>query len=614
MFICNIILLYILEGGIMNYFKNKFYLYTLISILLKEILLILLISTPGANGIDIMHAFYGVPPVFIYIAFLILLLSISFIFSGKANAIALIFINLVCSILIIFDLWNYRAFGNFISMHLINQTANLENLSDSIISMFRYIDIIFILDIPIFIYTLIRGKIDYKLKGKRLMLFLVPNILCLLIIFGYHYIADTVLYGRYNFILFRICWTPNETMFDLSPIGYSCYDAYNYYSESKKLVLSDNDKKEITSWFNNNKETEKNNKYFSMFKGKNLLVIQVESLENFVIDQKEDGQEITPTLNKLKNNSLYFSNYNEQVYIGTSSDADLMTNTSIYPVREGSTFFRFPGNQYNSLPLILQNMGYSTYAVHPDKGAYWNWMNGLKGIGFKNLYDESNFDNKEQIGLGISDGSFLKQVVPIIEKEKKPFYTFMVTLTSHAPFDLPEKYRYLKLDADLDKTKMGGYIQSIHYTDKQLGIFLDDLDKKGLLDNTLVVLYGDHTSIHKFYNDEVNKIPEKEPWWQNENKEIPLLIYYKGLKGETIDTIGGQIDLMPTLCYLLGAEKSKYENTVMGKNLLNTKYSYALLANGSVVGNLDNKKNQAVKNSIGIADKIIRSNYFYEKK
>lgn len=597
----------------MKYFKNKLYLYTLISVLLKEILFILLISTPGANGIDIMHAVYGVPPFLVYVSFLILVISVSFIFSGKANAAALIIINLLCSVFIIFDIWNYRAFGNFISLYMINQTANLENLSDSIISMFRFIDIIFISDIPIFIYLLIRGKIDYKLKGKRLQLFLIPNIICLLFIFGYHYVVDIAYYNE-NFIMFRVCWTPNQTMFNLSPIGYTYYDAYNYYTERKKLFLTGEDKKEIKSWFDNNKENEENNKYYSMFKGKNLLVIQVESLENFVIDRKINGEEITPTLNKIKNNSIYFSNYNEQVYNGTSSDADLMTNTSIYPVRSGSTFFRFPGNQYNSLPLILQDMGYSTYAIHPDKGAYWNWMSGLKGVGFKNLIDASCFNNEEQIGLGLSDGSFLKQVVPIIEKEKKPFYTFMVTLTSHAPFDLPEQYKYLKLNSDLDSTKMGGYFQCMNYTDKQLGIFLNTLDMKGLLKDTLIVIYGDHTSVHKFYNDEMKAIPAKEPWWQNENKEIPLFIYYKGLKSETIDTIGGQVDLMPTLCYLLGAEKNKYENTVMGKNLLNTKYSYALLANGSVVGNLDNKKKQAVKNGIGIADKIIRSNYFYEKK
>lgn len=596
----------------MKYFKNKFYIFTLFSILLKEILFLLLISTPGATKIDTYHVFYGTLPVFIYIAFIILILSVSFIFKDKKNAAILIFINLICSIFIIFDLWNYRAFGNFVSMHLINETANLENLSDSILSMFRFIDIIFILDIPVFIYVLIKGKVDFKIRGKRLLLFLIPNILSILLIYGYHYKVDIIEKGSKN-ILFRICWSPNQTIFNLSPVGYRFYDTYNYFSESKKLILTDNDKKEIKAWFDSNKESEKDNKYSSMFKGKNILVIQVESLENFIIGKSENGQEITPTLNKLKNNSLYFSNYKEQISNGTSSDADLMTNTSVYPVRTGSTFFRFPNNYYNSLPIILQNMGYSTYAIHPDKGAYWNWMEGLKGIGFMNLHDASYFNMDEEIGLGLSDGSFFKQVIPIIEQEKKPFYTFMVTLSSHAPFDIPNKYREMQLNPDLDKTKMGGYFQSMHYTDKQLGIFLDELDNKGLLKDTLVVIYGDHTSIHKFYNDEVNQISPGETWWKDNNKEIPLLLYSKDLKPEEFDVIGGQIDLMPTLCYLMGVEKSKYENTVMGKNLINTKYSYALLQDGTIDGNIDSSKKEIVKSGLEVADKIIRGNYFYEK-
>jgi lipoteichoic acid synthase len=596
----------------MKYFKNKFYIFTLFSILLKEILFLLLISTPGATKIDTYHVFYGTLPVFIYIAFIILILSVSFIFKDKKNAAILIFINLICSIFIIFDLWNYRAFGNFVSMHLINETANLENLSDSILSMFRFIDIIFILDIPVFIYVLIKGKVDFKIRGNRLLLFLIPNILSIMLIYGYHYKVDIIEKGSKN-ILFRICWSPNQTIFNLSPVGYRFYDTYNYFSESKKLILTDNDKKEIKAWFDSNKESEKDNKYSSMFKGKNLLVIQVESLENFIIGKSENGQEITPTLNKLKNNSLYFSNYKEQISNGTSSDADLMTNTSVYPVRTGSTFFRFPNNYYNSLPILLQNMGYSTYAIHPDKGAYWNWMEALKGIGFMNLHDASYFNMDEEIGLGLSDGSFFKQVIPIIEQEKKPFYTFMVTLSSHAPFDIPNKYREMKLNPDLDKTKMGGYFQSMHYTDKQLGIFLDELDNKGLLKDTLVVIYGDHTSIHKFYSDEVNQISPSETWWKDNNKEIPLLLYNKDLKPEEFDGIGGQIDLMPTLCYLMGVKKSKYENTVMGKNLINTKYSYALLQDGTIDGNIDSSKKEIVKSGLDVADKIIRGNYFYEK-
>ncbi len=107
-----------------------------------------------------------------------------------------------------------------------------------------------------------------------------------------------------------------------------------------------------------------------MAKGKNLIYIQVESLENFVIGKTVNGKEITPNLNKLVQKSLYFPNTFEQVNEGTSSDADLMVNTSMLPLRQGSTFFRYPNTNYNSLPNLLEGEGYATSAIHPDKGSF----------------------------------------------------------------------------------------------------------------------------------------------------------------------------------------------------------------------------------------------------
>ena len=205
----------------------------------------------------------------------------------------------------------------------------------------------------------------------------------------------------------------------------------------------------------------------------------MESLENFVVNQKFQGQEITPNLNKLLKNSLYFNNYHENVNCGTSSDADLMTNTGVYPVRDGSTFFRYPHNEYQqALPKQLEALGYSTYAIHPDKGFFWNVRPALLSIGFQNFYDSGDYDVKETIGLGISDKDYLPQVDAIIEKEKQPYYSFVVTLTSHAPFDLPNKNRTLKLTNGFQKNILGDYLQSIHYTDAALGNFLDELEKR----------------------------------------------------------------------------------------------------------------------------------------
>ncbi|MDZ5001173.1 LTA synthase family protein, partial [Clostridium perfringens] len=132
--------------------------------------------------------------------------------------------------------------------------------------------------------------------------------------------------------LFRLSWAPFQTFSDMSPLGYHGFDLVYFTGRNKELTNSDIN--EVKTWLDNNKEIIPDNEYKGMLEGKNLIAIQVESLENFVINKKVYGQEITPTLNKLLSQSLYFDNIYEQNNSGTSSDADLMVNTSIFPVRE----------------------------------------------------------------------------------------------------------------------------------------------------------------------------------------------------------------------------------------------------------------------------------------
>ncbi len=98
-----------------------------------------------------------------------------------------------------------------------------------------------------------------------------------------------------------------------------------------------------------------------------------------------------------------------------------MTNTSVFPVRKGSTFFRFPNSTYNSLPTILENHGYYTKAIHADKGSYWNWAPALTDIGFQQCIDAKSFKMDETIFLGLSDGSFFRQMKDTVIKQKTTF-------------------------------------------------------------------------------------------------------------------------------------------------------------------------------------------------
>ncbi|EHQ89206.1 phosphoglycerol transferase family protein, alkaline phosphatase superfamily [Desulfosporosinus youngiae DSM 17734] len=594
--------------------KDSLFVFTVAAMLVKSILFIGLINNDNATQYNHMKAFYSFsssPPLAVYVSFIVIILSFAFLFKGRFRFWFLLSCNSLFSTLLIVDLMYYRGYSSFVTPYLLSQTTNLDNLFSSIISMLRQVDLLFVLDLILLLGIGLKFKKFYIKTQRSIYTLLILFVLSVVHVYYQHVQID--LKGNGDEMLFRVAWSPNQTMSNLSPLGYHGFDIYNYVKDSKDAKLTPEENEEIKNWLAQNQEKLPANEYKGIFKGKNLIMIQVESLETSVINQKVNGQEITPNLNKLLANSFYFSNFYEQVYNGSSSDADLMANTSVYPVRTGATFFRFPNNTYNSLPKLLKEDGYSTLAIHPDKGSYWNWVPALTAIGFEKTMDDSCFNTDEKIGLGLCDGSYFKQIAPLIREQEQPFYDFMVTLTSHNPFDLPERYRSLMLSEDFNKTKLGGYFQSIRYTDEQIGSFLDTLDKSGVLDNTVVVIYGDHTGVHKYYNDEVKAIQPQESWWLDDSKRIPLIIYHKGMNGREIPTIGGQIDTMPTILYLMGINEERYANTVFGRNLLNTKKDFAVLANRVYMGEAENSTEYEnhIK-GIDMADLVIRKNYFKE--
>lgn len=595
-----------------NINSSKIFKFNYAFILLKTILFILLISSDKGTSIYNL-TFHSMPPIMVYLAFISIYLSFSFLFSKVYHPLSNIVLNGCLSIIYIGDLWYYRSNHSFLNYHMFKITGNLENLGDSILAMFRPIDILFIIDIFILCYIFYKSRSQYRNFRKNISSFLLLSLIPTLYLGYAHYKIDILDKGYSNQMLFKRSWAQNQTMASLTPIGYHIFDFYNYYKDSKPYIMSTEEKETLSNWINKKAEPFPENKYKGLLKGKNLILLQVESLENFVIKLKVDGEEITPNLNNLLTNSIYFDNFHEQTHNGTTSDGELLANTSLYPLRVGSTFFRYPNNTYiNSLPNIMSRLGYKTLAAHPDKGSYWNWLNSLKSIGFEECYDVSYFNIDEVIGLGLSDKSFLKQLSSLLAKQPKPFYSFSITLTSHSPFFIPEEFRTLNLPSKLEESKLGKYFQSIKYTDVQIGEFIKSLEVSGLLEDSAVVIYGDHEGVHKFFSDEISSI-SKDYGIKNNNLEVPFIIYSKDLKGETLSTIGGQVDILPTLSYLLGTEIEDYMYTSMGRNLLNTKESYVITSKGDYIGdsNIKEEMDFYIK-GLDYSDKIIRGNFFKE--
>lgn len=587
--------------------EDKSFMFILLSMFMKTILFIMLISDSKASKINFKQLFVGVPQILVYIAFILIFISFIYLFKNKGRIIYVIMLDLVFTIILIGDLWYYRGFGSFLNLYMLKMTSNLDNLGESIASMIRWVDILFLLDIPIYIWIIKKDK--KPIINRQIKMFVFVFVIGIGYI-SYGYIKIDKFNGGYpGQNLFKAIWSSNAQMFNLSPIGYHIYDSYRFYIDSKPCKLSAKDKDKIKDYYDSKERGLEKTEDFGRFKNKNLIVVQVESLENFVINEKIEGKEITPNLNKLLKNSYYFSNYFEQTLNGTTSDGTFVSNTSMLPVKRGTVNFDYPDNTYNSLPTILKNNGYNTYTMHPEKGSYWNWRFSELSLGFENAYDISDFKETEFYGLGLTDESFFDQVIPKLKKEKTPFYSFMISISSHTPFSMPDEFDKLGLSKDIKDTKLGGYVTAISYTDCVIGNFMDSLDKEGILDNSVVVFYGDHEGVTKFYKDEIDKNQELGKNAINNDRRVPLIIYDKDFEGKEIETYGGQVDFLPTISYLLGIEESEYINTAMGRNLLNTNENFVVLTTGEYRG--DNKKEKKEKlKSLNISDMMIRSNYF----
>lgn len=603
-----------LENHIKELLKDNFFKIAVLGTLMEYILFILLLSDVNAVSINFRTAFLGVPSLLIYSSFVLMPYSFGFLFKGRGQKLFLILINIMLSLLIVFDLWYYRSNSSFLNYYMLGMTGNLEGLSSSIIAMIRPIDLVFFIPSLVLISLFFKNNKVYKEcrldLNKFSLLFIIP-----LLYLGYSHIKIDKLQKGYAYqYAFRVTWSKNQMMYNLTPLGYHLFDLYNYIEDNKPYVLSDEEKNKITNYYNSKEKNLPKNNYSGMFKGKNLIVIQVESLENFVIKEKVNGQEITPNLNKLLNNSFYFSNYHEQTYNGTTSDGTFVSNTSMFPTLVGNNNFNFPYNDYNSLPKLLKAEGYSTYSMHGEKGTYWNWITAEKHMGFDTCLDIGKFNVDETSALGLMDKSFLSQAVEKIEAQQKPFYTFMITLTSHSPFSLPKEEIKISLPNNLKNTKTGGFIESIHYTDAAIGKFIESLDEKGLLEDTVIAIYGDHEGIHKFFNEEVQSLRDLPEAWRDNDRRVPLIIYSKGLQGEEFKVNGGQVDFLPTICYLMDIDENKYINTSLGRNLLNTNLDYTILTNRSYRGpKISKDKEKEYIDILEISNIMIKTNYFKER-
>ncbi|WMX55486.1 LTA synthase family protein [Peribacillus sp. R9-11] len=501
------------------------------------------------------------------------------------------------------DIWFYRYYSTPITSYMWMQKSNLNGLGESIFSMVEVKDAVFLL-VGVPIAESFVKKI-YPLKAMAL----VPAVLFLMIA-GLKpvkniFIDQVDITRRYEANTFLRSW---------GPIGHHVLDTYAFFVDSGKNEMSSEEKRAVSNYFD--KKNKQDSTYFGSLAGKNVIIIQVESLQAFPLFQKSSGQEVTPFMNKLAKDGLFFPHVYPQTVFGNSSDGELIVNTGLYPLKQGATFFRFPYNDFPSLAKELKKIDYQSYAFHGDEENFWNRQHAYPALGFDDYISIEDMQQDEIISMGLSDRSFFKQGYDYLKDKQNPYYAFFVTLTSHVPFSLPADQITLKPEVGKEGSYLTKYYEALHYTDSAIEEFVKNLKENGKLKDSVIVIYGDHDGLFVKDKHEVEgyygiKISDEE--WIEKYMPIPVIIYQEDIQGRTIDKVAGQVDILPTLYDLLGIQSSSF----FGETMLNGEEGEALILKGDYGAQMKiNGKGRVEEflpedqKDVDMSDQVIRSDYF----
>ena len=486
----------------------------------------------------------------------LLLLGIGLFFKGRKSYWIMIAIDFVLSLWLFANILYYREFSNFLSLSIIKTSGSTaDNLGKSIVGITRVTDFLAFIDIVLVILLMVAKVVKYDLRPLKLRFNLLLEGTAVLLIGVNLLMAQKDRSG-----LLTRTFDNSYIVKYLGMNEYAVYDAFKTAQTSEQMAKANvSDLQSVKKYLKVN-YVKPNSTYTGVAKGKNVLVIHLESFQQFLIGYKWQGKEVTPNLNKLyhSKNTLSFANFYNQVGQGKTSDAEMMLENSLFGLQSGSAMSSYgTSNTFESAPAILkQQGGYTTAVMHGGAGSFWNRNNAYKQFGYEYFMPLSYYQNKPKyyIGYGLKDKIFFSQSIKYIERLPQPFYLKLITVTNHYPYDLDKK------NQSIDKTDTGdetvdGYVQTAHYLDQAVGQLMRWMKKTGLDKNTLLVFYGDHYGISGNHHKASAELLDQDEFTNFDNlkfQRVPLMFHMKGLKGGIKKTYGGEIDVLPTLLNLLG--------------------------------------------------------------
>ncbi|WLR49814.1 LTA synthase family protein [Bacillus tianshenii] len=477
----------------------------------------------------------------------IILALITMTLFKRKKVLGLMIMYVVATLLLFANVVYYRFFEDFITIPVLYQFKNFGDLGGSAKGLMQPYDILLFIDIAVY-YVVIKKILKPAEKTRGRVLF--ATVAAVLAFVNINLANDerpellTRTFDREMLVKFLGVY--NYHMYDL--VVHSKASAQRTFAESDDLT-------EVENYVQ--RDVNQPGELFGAAKGKNLIILQVESLQSFAIDYKLHGEEVTPFLNSLKKNSFYFPNFYHQTGQGKTSDFEFLLDNSLYPLSRGAVFTTNAQNEYNSMTEMLKEKGYETAALHGNNKSFWNRDIMYKTLGYDHFFSERNYEvtPENSVNYGLKDKPFFEQSIPMLKSMQQPFYAKFITLTHHYPFTLSEEDQTIEPATTGDGT-VDRYFQTARYLDESIQEMFTHLKEQGLYENSVIMVVGDHYGISQNHNRAMKEImgTEINPYQHTKLQRVPMFIHIPGMDGKVMDTVSGQIDMKPTLLHLLGVE------------------------------------------------------------
>ena len=542
------------------------------------------------------------------------------VFKKRASKVILIVSTLILTLYFMVQTIFYKLFSvpfSFMTLGLAGNALDFTSIiKDAILQNWF---ILLLIAIPLILIICLHKKIKFsQFNGKQIGIWILSIVMYLIILVGVIFVDSKGVYSSYN-LLFNINAQEkniakfgliNSTMIDIERtiLGFEekavieddgvseeqnkvngeevtepeepTYNELDLGLEELIAQTSDEGLKNVYEYIANKEPTNKN-KYTGYFKDKNLIFILAEGFNSIAVDEN-----LTPTLYKLVNSGFVFNNFYTPVFLSTTG-GEFQATTGLIPTQNILNLWKKnkPKISY-ALGNSFRKIGYTANAYHDWTYTYYSRHDTMKTLGFDSYMGIGNGLEKLMDGKWIPRDVDMMNVTTDFYTSEDKFVTYYVTVSGHAPYNYGSgnstATRYKAETENLPySTPVKAYLATQMELDRALETLINKLNEKGILDDTVIALVGDHYP----YTLTIDQVNEVSDYTRDEVVEVNRsnFILWNSEMDEPVqvDKVGSQIDVLPTLLNLFGIEYDS--RLMMGQDILSDNPGVAIFSNRSWV-------------------------------